>query len=105
MTWILLHLEHLPMFETRKESHAMRHHNTVFHGILKQVPWHVLDRLATRYQPDKHVRRLSTRNQFVAMLYAQLADAQSLRTIEASFGILAWRVGDQNFSTQRTQRS
>jgi transposase len=85
MTWILLHLEHSPMFETRKENHAMRHHNTVFHGVLKLVPWHVLDRLVEHYRTDKHVRRLSTRNQFVAMLYAQLADAQSLRTIEASF--------------------
>jgi len=38
-----------------------------------------------RYRTDKRVRRLSTQNQFVAMLYAQLSDAQSLRAIEASF--------------------
>ena len=63
----------------------MRHHNTVFHGILKLVPWHVLDRLVDHYQADKRMRRLSTQNQFVAMLYAQLSDAQSLRAIEASF--------------------
>ena len=63
----------------------MRHHNTVFHSILKLVPWHVLDRLVDHYQADKRMRRLSTQNQFVAMLYAQLSDAQSLRAIEASF--------------------
>jgi len=63
----------------------MRHHNTVFHGILKLVPWHVLDRLVDHYQANKRVRRLSTQNQFIAMLYAQLSDAQSLRAIEASF--------------------
>jgi hypothetical protein len=73
------------MFETDKEDPAMRHHNTVFHGILKLVPWRVMDRLVERYQTDKRVRRLSTRNQFVAMLYAQLSDAQSLRAVEASF--------------------
>ena len=63
----------------------MRHHNTVFHGILKLVPWHVLDRLVDHYQANKRGRRLSTQNQFIAMLYAQLSDAQSLRAIEASF--------------------
>lgn len=63
----------------------MRHHNTVFHGILNLVPWSVLDRLVDRYRADKRVRRLSTQNQFVAMLYAQLSGAQSLRAIEASF--------------------
>ena len=36
-------------------------------------------------QANKRVRRLSTQNQFIAMLYAQLSDAQSLRAIEASF--------------------
>jgi transposase len=73
------------MFETQKENHAMRHHNTVFRGILKLVPWHVLDRLVDDYRANKRVRRLSTQNQFIAMLYAQLAGAHSLRTIEASF--------------------
>jgi hypothetical protein len=85
MTWILLHFEHSPMFETRKESHAMRHHNTVLHSILKLVPWHVFDRAVDEHRANKHVRRLSARNQFVAMLYAQLSDAPGLRTIEASF--------------------
>lgn len=92
MAWILLCFEHSPMFETQKEHHAMRHHNTVFHGILKLVPWHVLDRLVDDRQADKHVRRLSTQDQFIAMLYAQLADAQSLRAIEASFESHATRL-------------
>jgi hypothetical protein len=80
------------MFETHKENPAMRHHNTVFHGVLKLVPWRVLDRFVDRYQTNKRVRRLSTRNQFVAMLYAQLSDAQSLRAIEASFESHATRL-------------
>lgn len=70
----------------------MRHHNTVFHGILNLVPWGVLDRLVDRYRSNKRVRRLSTQNQFVAMLYAQLSDAQSLRAIEASFESHATRL-------------
>jgi transposase len=73
------------MFATRKESHAMRHHNTVFHGVLKLVPWSVLDRLVEDQRSNKHVRRLTTQNQFIALLYAQLAGAESLRAIETGF--------------------
>lgn len=63
----------------------MRHHNTVFHAVLKLLPWHVLAQLVERHKTDKHIRRLSTQNQLIALLYAQLAGAESLRAIEASF--------------------
>jgi hypothetical protein len=78
-------LEHRQMFETHQENHAMHHHNTVFHALQKHVPWSVFDRLVETHQADKRVRRLTTRNQFIALLYAQLARAESLRAIEASF--------------------
>ena len=70
----------------------MPHHNTVFHELLKLIPWHVFDRLVDTYQADRRVRRLSTRNQFAAMLYAQLSEAQSLRVVEASFDCHAARL-------------
>lgn len=63
----------------------MRHHNTVFHGVLKLVPWAVLDRLIAAQGANRRVRRLSTQNQFVALLYGQLSGAESLRAIESSF--------------------
>ena len=62
----------------------MRHHNTVFHTVLKLVPWPVLDRLVKDTKANKKVRRLTTQNQFVALLYAQLAGIESLRAIAAS---------------------
>lgn len=62
----------------------MRHHNTVFHTVLKLVPWPALDRLVKDTKADKKVRRLTTQNQFVALLYAQLAGIESLRAIAAS---------------------
>lgn len=61
----------------------MRHHNTVFHGVLKLVPWSVLDGLVEEFEANKRVRRLTTQNQFIALLYAQLAGIESLRAIEA----------------------
>src|SRR5436309_3068294 len=61
----------------------MQHHNSVFHAVLKQVPWDVFDRLVAAHGADWRVRRLSTKSQFVALLYGQLEEAGSLREIEA----------------------
>lgn len=80
------------MFATRKDTDAMRHHNTVFHSILKLVPWHAFDRLVECHGANRRVRRLTTQNQFVALLYAQLSGAESLRAIEASFDSHATRL-------------
>ncbi len=60
----------------------MRHKNSVFHDLLKRIPWGAFDRLVDEHSADKHIRRLSTKSQFVALLYGQLAGAVSLREIE-----------------------
>ena len=57
----------------------MRHQNTVFHGLLKHVPWPAFDRLVEHHRADAGVRRLPTKSQFLALLYGQLAGASSLR--------------------------
>lgn len=59
----------------------MRHQNSVFHDVLKHVPWAAFDRLVARHRADKHVRRLPTKSQFIALLYGQLSGAVSLREI------------------------
>lgn len=59
----------------------MPHNNSVFHDLLKQVPWSVFDRLVADHGADKHVRRLTTKDQFIALLYGQLSGASSLREI------------------------
>jgi len=61
----------------------MQHKNTVFHELLKQVPWHLFDRLVEAHGADAGVRRLTTKSQFVALLYGQLSQAASLRGIVA----------------------
>ena len=61
----------------------MRHHNSVFHGLLQGVPWEVFDRLVEAHEADWRVRQLTTRSQFIALLYGQLEGAGSLREIEA----------------------
>jgi len=62
----------------------MRHHNSVFHSVLKHVPWHRFERLVEEHQSDKHVRSLTTKSQFIALIYGQLSGARSLREIEAA---------------------
>jgi len=61
----------------------MRHHNSVFHAVLQGVPWDVFDRLVEAHGADWRVRQLTTKSQFIALLYGQLEGAASLREIEA----------------------
>jgi transposase len=92
MALILLRPERLAAFLDTGEDHAMRHHNSVFHSVLKHVPWHVFDRLVTEHGADARVRRLSTHDQFIALLYGQLSGAQSLREIEGGLASHANRL-------------
>jgi hypothetical protein len=64
-------------------SNTVRHQNIVFHGVLKHVPWLEFDRLVAAHGGDAGARRLTTKSQFVALLYGQLSGASSLREIEA----------------------
>lgn len=61
----------------------MLHQNTVFHALVKHVPWASFERLVEEHGADHRVRTLTTKSQFLALLYAQLAGAASLREIEA----------------------
>src|SRR3974377_2295609 len=64
---------------------AMRHHNTVFHSVLKHVPWHHFEALVEEHGADARARRLSTKGQFIALLYGQLSNAEGLREIVTGF--------------------
>jgi hypothetical protein len=67
--------------DTRRGVNAMRHQNSVFHGLLKHLSWGEFDRLVAVHGADSRVRRLTTKDQFVALLYGQLSGASSLREI------------------------
>lgn len=61
----------------------MRHQNSVFHTVLKHLPWGELERLVEVYGADQRRRGFSSKSQLVALLYGQLSGATSLREIEA----------------------
>ncbi len=64
-------------------TNAVPHQNTVFRELIKSLPWGVLDRLVAAAGADAGVRRLSTKDQLLAMIFAQLSGAASLRDLEA----------------------
>ncbi len=67
------------------EIDIMRHENSVFHQITKQIPWGRFDRLVDIHNADHRVRRLSTKSHLMAMLFGQFSGACSLR--EVSHGL------------------
>jgi IS4 transposase len=68
-------------FETPKEIHAMRHQNSVFHSLTKHIPWTKFDQIVEKYGADELVRKLTTKRQFIALLYGQFSGSTSLREI------------------------
>lgn len=81
----------------------MRHSNTVFHSILANVPWGTFERIVAEHQADRGVRRLSTKTQFIALLYAQLSGALTLRALVTSFASHARRL--YHLGARRVARS
>ena len=61
----------------------MRHKNTVFHDLLKRLPWDAFEQLVEEHGSDTRARRLDSKQHLIAMLYAQFAGAGSLREVTA----------------------
>ena len=70
----------------------MRHQNSVFHDLLKRVSWSDFDALVVEHGADCRVRRLTTKSQFIALLYGQLSGAISLRETVAGMHSQATRL-------------
>ena len=81
----------------------MRHHNSVFHQLLKHMPWDDFARLARAHRADARARRLTSKSQFLAMLYGQLTGAASLREIVG--GIESQRARLYHLGAQLPRRS
>jgi len=77
----------------------MQHHNSVFHSILKLVPWNAFERAIERHGAKDAARGFTHRSHLVAMLYAQFAGAVSLRDVEE--GLTATPTGCIRFMRPR----
>src|SRR5277367_6718589 len=63
---------------------ALGRTNTVFTDVLKLVPWKIFEQLVRTHGTDELVRSFKTKHQFIALLFAQLSGAHSLREINTS---------------------
>jgi IS4 transposase len=59
----------------------MRHQNSVFHSLVKYVPWSKFEQVVVKYGADRLVRKLTTKRHLIALLYGQLSGSTSLREI------------------------
>jgi len=59
----------------------MLHQNSVFHGLLKYMPWNSFERSVEKYGADDLSRTLSAKRHLVSLLFGQLSGATSLREI------------------------
>jgi len=57
----------------------MAHRNIVLHQLLSRVPWSQFKALVAKYNADKWVKVLSTKTQFIALMFAQLKGRSGLR--------------------------
>jgi hypothetical protein len=74
----------------------MLHQNTVFHSVLKHLPWHKLEQAVEKHGADKGSRRLTTKRHLLALLHGQFSGATSLRetvTGLASYETRLYHVG------------
>jgi hypothetical protein len=81
----------------------MRHQNSVLHDVLKRIPWDLFDQLVEQHGSDYRSRRLSTKDQLVALLYGQFSGAASLREIEA--GLSSHRARLYHLGSRPVKRS
>jgi IS4 transposase len=87
----------------RERKNAVHHQNSVFHALLKHIPWDRFADLVKTYKADRGVRRLTTKSQLVALLYAQLGGGSSLRDVEA--GLRSHRVRLYHLGAEAPRRS
>jgi hypothetical protein len=92
MALILLSSEHRQVFRDRRRANTMQHQNSVFHGVLKHVPWQEFERILAQHGADKDGRGLTSKAHLIAMVYAQLSGAASLREIEIALTSHAGRL-------------
>ena len=50
----------------------MLHQNSVFHSLLKHVPWSELEQIVEKYGSDELARELTTKRRLIALLYGRI---------------------------------
>lgn len=64
----------------------MRYQNSVLRDLLNYLPWREFDRLVDEHGADHRVRKLRTKDQLIALIFAQLSGISGLRGIASGLG-------------------
>jgi hypothetical protein len=65
----------------------MAYANTIFNQLLTFIPKQHFNAFVGQHDADKYVKRLTTWNQFIVLLYAQATGKESLRDIQTGFSL------------------
>lgn len=76
---------------TSKEEQTMNKVYTIFSELLKLCPRYHFDKAVEQYQGDRYVKIFTTWQQFMAILYSQITQKDSLRDIVAGLSAHAAR--------------
>ena len=68
-------------------NQALAHNNTVFAQLLKLVPRHEFETLASQHHEGRRLRKMTRWSQFVAMALAQLSGRNSLRDVVSNLSV------------------
>lgn len=67
----------------------MNQRKTVFSQIMSLIPRYTFEKCVDKYKGNRHSIRLTCRDQFYAMSFAQFTDQDSFRSIEVTFSALS----------------
>lgn len=65
----------------------MNYTNTIFNQLLSFLPKYKFNEFVGQHQGDKYIKKMTSWNQFVLLLYAQATGKKSLRDIETGFNM------------------
>jgi hypothetical protein len=74
-----------------KEEQTMNRVYTIFSELLKLCPRYHFDKAVEQYSGDRYVKTFTTWQQFMAILYSQITQKDSLRDIETGLSVHAAR--------------
>lgn len=77
--------------------------DTRFAEILKGLPRSVFEKHARQFNADKHCKGFKTWDQLIALMYAQISGATSLREVEAGFN--SQKIHHYHLGTRQIRRS
>ncbi|MBU1164735.1 IS4 family transposase [Patescibacteria group bacterium] len=65
----------------------MSYSNTIFNQLLQFVPRAKFNQFVVQHEADKYIKKMTSWNQFIILLYAQATGKDSLREIETGFNL------------------